>query len=116
MQAEPRHEEPRHEQPRHEEPRHEEPRHEEPRHEEPRHQETRREEPRHEEPRHEEPKIEAKKLLDDAGLVMIETDRARAPAQPAATEEPMQLGRPRRERPRPPAQDDDLQQVETGKK
>jgi hypothetical protein len=46
---------------------------------------------------------------------MIETDRARAPAQPIA-EEPAQLGRPRRERPRPPAQDEDLQQVETGKK
>jgi hypothetical protein len=105
------HAEPRHEEPRHEEQRHEQPRHEEPRHEEPRHQETRREEPRHEEP-----KIEAKKLLDDAGLVMIETDRARAPAQPAAVEEQVQLGRPRRERPRLPAQDDDLQQVETGKK
>jgi hypothetical protein len=48
--------------------------------------------------------------------VMIETDRARAPAQPAAVEEQVQLGRPRRERPRLPAQDDDLQQVETGKK
>ena len=46
---------------------------------------------------------------------MIETDRARAPTQPV-TEEPAQLGRPRRERPRTPAQDDDLQQVETGKK
>jgi hypothetical protein len=31
-------------------------------------------------------------------------------------EEQVQLGRPRRERPRPPAQDEDLQQVETGKK
>jgi len=46
---------------------------------------------------------------------MIETDRARAPAAPVA-EEPVQLGRPRRERPRLPAQDEDLQQVETGKK
>jgi hypothetical protein len=87
----------------------------EPRHEEPRHEEPRREEPRREEPRHEEPTIEAKKLLDDAGLVMIETDRARAPTAPV-TEEQVQLGRPRRERPRLPAQDDDLQQVETGKK
>jgi hypothetical protein len=94
----------------HAEPRHEEPRHEEPRHEEPRH-----EEPRREEPRHEEPKIEAKKILEDAGLVMIETDRARAPTQPVA-EEQVPLGRPRRERPRTPPQDEDLQQVETGKK
>ena len=31
-------------------------------------------------------------------------------------EEQVQLGRPRRERVRPPAQDEDLQQVETGKK
>jgi hypothetical protein len=31
-------------------------------------------------------------------------------------EEQVQLGRPRRERPRLPAQDEDLQQVETGKK
>jgi hypothetical protein len=72
-------------------------------------------EPRREEPRREEPKIEAKKLLDDAGLVMIETDRARAPTPPAV-EESVQLGRPRRERPPLPSQDDDLQQVETGKK
>jgi hypothetical protein len=43
---------------------------------------------------------------------MIES---RAPTQPIA-EEQVQLGRPRRERIRPPAQDDDLQQVETGKK
>jgi hypothetical protein len=55
-------------------------------------------------------------LLDDAGLVMVETDRARAPSQPVMDDEPKQLGRPRRERPRPPAQDEDLQQVETGKK
>jgi hypothetical protein len=98
----------------HAEPR-EEPRHEEPRHEEPRQQESRHEERRHEEPRREEPKIEAKKLLDDAGLVMIETDRARAPTQPVP-EEPVQLGRPRREPRRPPTPDEDLQQVETGKK
>jgi hypothetical protein len=85
-------------------------------HAEPRHEEPRHEEPRREEPRHEEPKFEPKKILEESGLVMIETDRARAPVQPAAAEEPVQLGRPRRERPRPPAQDDDLQQVETDKK
>jgi len=106
----------REQEPQHAEPRHEEPRHEEARHEEPRREEPRREEPRREEPRYEEPKIEAKKLLDDAGLTMIETDRSRAPAPQAAPEESVQLGRPRRERQRPPAQDEDLQQVETGKK
>jgi hypothetical protein len=46
---------------------------------------------------------------------MVETDRARAPTAPVA-DEPAQLGRPRRERPRLPAQDENLQQVETGKK
>lgn len=98
--------------PQHAEPVHVEPRYEEPRHEEPRREEARHEEPRHEEPRHEAPKIDAKKDLEDAGLVMIES---RTPTQSVA-EEQVQLGRPRRERTRPPAQDEDLQQVETGKK
>lgn len=97
---------------REQEPQHAEPRHEEPRHEEPRREEPRHEEPRREEPRHEEPRIDAKKDLEDAGLVMIES---RAPTQPIV-EEQVQLGRPRRERVRPPSQDEDLQQVETGKK
>jgi hypothetical protein len=47
---------------------------------------------------------------------MIETDRARAPSPPPVEPEQVQLGRPRRERPRLPAQEEDLQQVETGKK
>jgi hypothetical protein len=59
------------------------------------------------------PKIDPKVLLEDAGLVMIETDRSKAPAVSVPVEEPLHLGRPRRERPKPPAQDDELQQVET---
>jgi len=58
------------------------------------------------------PRIDPKALLESAGLVMIETDRSKAPA-PAPVEQPQHLGRPRRERPKPPTQDDDLQQVET---
>jgi len=43
---------------------------------------------------------------------MIETDRSKsAPVAPVA-EEPVQLGRPRREKPKP-AQEEELQQVET---
>jgi len=61
-----------------------------------------------------EPKIDAQEALRDAGLVMIETDRSRAPEAPPA-EEPQQLGRPRRERSRQPAQDEELKQVETRK-
>jgi hypothetical protein len=65
--------------------------------------------------RHEpqQPKIDPKVLLESAGLVMIETDRSKAPAVSAPVEEPLHLGRPRRERSKPPAQDDELQQVET---
>ena len=54
-------------------------------------------------------------LLESAGLVMIETDRAKAPPSAPAAEEPQHLGRPRRERPKPPAQDEELEQVETKK-
>ena len=80
-----------------------------------RREEPRHEEPRREEPRREEPRIDAKQLLNEQGLVMIETDRTRAPAQPQATEEAQPVGRPRRERPKPPSQDEELQQVETRK-
>ena len=59
------------------------------------------------------PKIDSKALLESAGLVMVETDRAKAPAAPVAEEPQQHLGRPRRERPKPPPQDDELQQVET---
>jgi hypothetical protein len=58
------------------------------------------------------PRVDPQEVLRDAGLVMIETDRAKAPEQPK-TEEPQQLGRPRRERTNTPAPDDDLKQVET---
>jgi len=65
-------------------------------------------------PRVEEPKVDSKALLESAGLVMIETDRTKAPA-PAPAEEPQHLGRPRRERPKPQPQDEPLEQVETRK-
>jgi ribonuclease E len=92
--------------------------------EEPRYEEPRREEPRPVEsapapapaPRVEAPRIDPKEYLESAGLVMIETDRAKAPAQPQAEEEATHAGRPRRERPKPkPPQDDELVQIETRK-
>jgi hypothetical protein len=91
------------------------------RHEEPvmRHEEAvvRHEEPgvRYEEPaRREEPKVDSRALLESSGLVMIETDRSKAQIA-APAEEPQQLGRPRRERPKPTPQEEELQQVETRK-
>jgi hypothetical protein len=51
--------------------------------------------------------------LESAGLVMIETDRSKAPAVSVPAEEPLHLGRPRRERSKAQAQEDELQQVET---
>jgi len=94
---------------------------EEPRYEEP----PRREQPQVEQPRPvesepaprvEAPRIDPKDYLESAGLVMIETDRAKAPAQPQAEEQAEHLGRPRRERPKPlPQQDDELVQIETRK-
>lgn len=93
-------------------PRVEEPRVEEPRMEQPRMEEPRMEQPRMEQPRVEQPKIDSRALLESDGLVMIETDRSKAPVQSQA-EEPQHLGRPRRERPKSPPQEDELQQVET---
>jgi hypothetical protein len=78
---------------------------------------VRHEEPvlRHEEPvRREEPRIDSKALLESSGLVMIETDRSKAPLA-APAEEPLQLGRPRRERAKSTPQEEELQQVETRK-
>jgi len=67
-------------------------------------------------PRIEEPRIDSKALLESAGLVMIETDRAKAPATTAVEEPAPHLGRPRRERSKELAQaDEELQQVETRK-
>ena len=63
-------------------------------------------------PRVEQPKIDSRALLESDGLVMIETDRAKAPAQSEAAE-PQHLGRPRRERQKPTQQEEELQQVET---
>ena len=70
--------------------------------------------PREEAPRRQEPKVDPKQLLESAGLVMIETDRAKAPPAPV-TDEPQPLGRPRRERPKV-QESDDLVQIETGLK
>jgi hypothetical protein len=72
--------------------------------------------PHAEQPVRAEPKIDSKVLLESAGLVMIETDRARVPAAAPAQEEPQHLGRPRRERQKPVVQDEPLQQVETTRK
>jgi ribonuclease E len=63
----------------------------------------------------EEPRIDPKVLLESAGLVMIETDRSKAPTQPMPAEEPQHRGRPRRERPGPAPQDEELVQIETRK-
>lgn len=79
-----------------------------PRVEEPRVEGGRAEEPRME------PKIDAREALSSAGLMMVETDRSKAQPQPEP-ETPIHLGRPRRERPKAPAQDDELVQVETRK-
>jgi hypothetical protein len=87
-----------------------------PRVEEPRVEEPKMEEPRIEQPRREEPKVDSKALLESAGLVMIETDRSKAPPSQPAAEEPQHLGRPRRERAKPQAQDDELVQIETTRK
>ena len=47
---------------------------------------------------------------------MVETDRAKAAPVQYVPEEPANIGRPRRERPRAgPPQEDELQQVETRK-
>jgi hypothetical protein len=70
-----------------------------------------------EERRVEEPRIDAQQLLSDSGLVMVETDRAKVPVQPPVVEEQAQpVGRPRRERPKSLAQDEELVQVETTRK
>ncbi len=73
---------------------------------------------RYEEPRQrEQPKVNPRELLESAGLVMIETDRSKAPPAPPVAQEPLHLGRPRRERPKSaPAQEDELVQIETAKK
>jgi hypothetical protein len=64
-------------------------------------------------PRAEAPKIDSRELLESSGLVMIETDRSKAPSQPAAEEPQQPVGRPRRERAKTATQDEPLEQVET---
>lgn len=66
-------------------------------------------------PRVEEPRVDPRELLESAGLVMIETDRSKAHVQAPAAEAPPPMGRPRRDRPKPPPQDDSLVQIETRK-
>ena len=57
-------------------------------------------------------KVDARAALESAGLQMVETRRDRVPAAlPEAKAAP--LGRPRRERPRPVAEEEPLVQVET---
>jgi len=80
----------------------------------PRVEEPRVQEPRVEERQVVEPRIDAQQLLSDSGLVMVETDRAKTRVQaPEVEESQPQIGRPRRERQRPSAQDEELVQVET---
>jgi len=62
-------------------------------------------------PQPEAPRVDTRAMLEGAGLQMVETRSDRAPATPPA-EEPVQLGRPRRERPRAAAEEQ-LVQVET---
>jgi hypothetical protein len=66
-------------------------------------------------PKFEEPRIDAKQILNEQGLVMIETDRSRVQVQPQAVEDAQPLGRPRRERQKARPQEDELVQVETRK-
>jgi hypothetical protein len=80
----------------------------------PRIEEPRAERPLQAEPPPPQPKIDPKVLLESAGLVMIETDRSKAPP-PVQAEEPQHLGRPRRERSKAVPQEEELQQVETRK-
>jgi hypothetical protein len=60
--------------------------------------------------RPEAPTLDAKEVLSGAGLVMIETDLSRSKSY-VLEEAPVQLGRPRRERPMQAAEE--LKQVET---
>jgi len=84
-------------------------------------------EPRTEQPRREElreppaapqvpaPRVDLRATLDSSGLVMIETDPSKARAVPPQAEQPVPLGRPRRERPQARAAEP-LVQVETHNK
>jgi len=58
------------------------------------------------------PRADPKEILTSAGLQMVETDRSKA-RQPAPEPEPVQLGRPRREKPAAQTASEELVQVET---
>jgi hypothetical protein len=91
------------------------PRAEVPREEAPRVETPRYEAPQAEAPRFEAPRADPKELLSSAGLQMVETNAAKV--RTAAPEpEPVQLGRPRREKPVAPPQSEELVQVETRNK
>ena len=91
-------------------------REEAPRAETPREEAPREEAPRQQAPRYEAPRVDAKEILSSAGLQMVETDASKA-RQPLPEPEPVQLGRPRREKPAtPPAAETELVQVETRNK
>ena len=63
------------------------------------------------------PRVDPRELLESDGLVMIETDRSKAPTPAPQAEEAQHVGRPRRERPKAPApQEDELVQIETSRK
>jgi hypothetical protein len=80
------------------------------------HEEAPREQaPKVEAPRYEAPKVDAKEILSTAGLQMVETDRSKA-VQTAYEPEPVQLGRPKREKPVVQPASDELVQVETRNK
>jgi hypothetical protein len=72
--------------------------------------------PRAEAPRPVAPRVDPKEILASAGLQMVETDASKA-KQPVPEPEPVQLGRPRREKPAAaPVAETELVQVETRNK
>jgi len=71
--------------------------------------------PQAEAPRAERPRVDPKEILSSAGLQMVETDSSKA-KHVVVEPEPVQLGRPRREKPAAPAVEEvSLVQVETRK-
>jgi len=84
-----------------------------PRVEAPRVEASRAEAPLAESPRAEAPKVDAKELLSASGLQMVETDSSKRRSF-TMEPEPVQLGRPRRERPAAAAEE--MVQVETRNK
>jgi hypothetical protein len=78
----------------------------------PRMEVPREETPRVEAPRYEAPRVDPKEILSTAGLQMVETDRSKS-VQTAYEPEPVQLGRPRREKTAVQPASEELVQVET---